>query len=58
MVEAKTHYAVCVLNPDGGSGVSGVVKFVQAEGQKTKVTAEVKGLKPGHHGFHIHQYGK
>ena len=54
MVEAKTHYAVCVLNPDGGSGVSGIVKFVQTEGQKTKVSAVVKGLKPGHHGFHIH----
>ena len=29
MVESgKIHYAICVLNPDGGSGVSGVVKFV------------------------------
>ena len=25
---ANTYYAVCVLNEDGGSGVSGVVKFV------------------------------
>ena len=54
MVEAKVHYAVCVMNPDGGSGVSGVVKFVQTEGQTTKITAVVKGLTPGHHGFHIH----
>jgi len=28
MVEAKVHYAVCVMNPDGNSGVSGIVKFV------------------------------
>jgi len=35
MVEgAKTHYAVCVLNPDGGSSVSGVCKFTQVEGAK------------------------
>ena len=58
MVEAKVHYAVCVMNPDGGSGVSGVVKLMQTEGQKTKITAVVKGLTPGHHGFHIHQFGK
>ena len=54
MVEAKVHYAVSVLNPDGGSSVSGVVKFVQTEGHKTKITAVVKGLAPGIHGFHIH----
>ena len=58
MVEAKVHYAVCVLNPDGGSGVSGIVKMTQTEGGKTKVVADVKGLTPGLHGFHIHQFGK
>ena len=60
MVEssANTHYAVCVLNEDGGSGVSGVVKFVQTEGGKVRVTAEVKGLAEGKHGFHVHQFGK
>lgn len=29
---------------------------LQAEG-KTRVTGEVTGLKPGTHGFHIHQFG-
>lgn len=59
MVEgAKTHYAVCVLNPDGDSGVSGVCYFTQAEGAKVQIKAEMKGLTPGLHGFHIHQYGK
>lgn len=58
MVEAVTHYAVCVLNPDGGSGVSGVVRCSQVEGQKVKISAEIKGLTPGQHGFHIHQFGK
>ena len=57
-MDSTTHYAICVMNPDGGSGVSGVVKFTQVEGEKCKITAEVKGLTPGLHGFHIHQYGK
>jgi Cu-Zn family superoxide dismutase len=54
----KTHYAVCVLNPDGGSGVSGIVHMSQVEGQKCRITAEIKGLTQGLHGFHIHQFGK
>ena len=50
-------YAVCILKPDGGSGVEGVVKFVQAAGGKTRVKAEITGLSEGLHGFHVHQYG-
>eukprot|EP00455_Lapot_gusevi_P020001 TRINITY_DN2127_c0_g1_i2.p1 TRINITY_DN2127_c0_g1~~TRINITY_DN2127_c0_g1_i2.p1 ORF type:complete len:207 (-),score=68.98 TRINITY_DN2127_c0_g1_i2:110-679(-) len=50
--------AVCVLNPDGNSGVRGVVKFSQeSETGPTTIEARVEGLKPGKHGFHIHQYG-
>eukprot|EP01083_Nonionella_stella_P195106 718994_1 len=48
--------AVCMLNPDGDSGVSGKVIF-ESEGNKTKIKAEVNGLTPGKHGFHIHQLG-
>ena len=52
------NFAVCIMNPDGGSSVSGIVKLVQpAAGGKTKITAELTGLAPGVHGFHIHQYG-
>ena len=54
---AKTHYGMCMLNPDGDSGVSGVVRFVQKEGEKVQITAEFKGLAPGLHGFHIHEFG-
>ena len=50
-------FALCLLKPDGGSGVQGVVKFSQEPGQKTRVVAEVTGLTPGLHGFHVHQYG-
>merc|ERR1719375_2474756 len=45
------------MHPDGDSGVSGVVKLVQEAGGKTKITAEIKGLSPGEHGFHIHEFG-
>mmetsp|Transcript_45539 Transcript_45539/g.72833 ORF Transcript_45539/g.72833 Transcript_45539/m.72833 type:complete len:193 (+) Transcript_45539:456-1034(+) len=48
--------AVCMLHPDGGSGVSGQVVF-ESQGSKTKINATVSGLKPGNHGFHIHELG-
>ena len=48
--------AMCVLAPTQGSSVSGWVMFEQKAGHIT-VTAEVKGLTPGKHGFHIHEWG-
>lgn len=30
--------------------------YLQGDG-KTKVTGKITGLKPGNHGFHIHQFG-
>eukprot|EP00330_Aristerostoma_sp_ATCC50986_P013998 CAMPEP_0114591622 /NCGR_PEP_ID=MMETSP0125-20121206/13624_1 /TAXON_ID=485358 ORGANISM="Aristerostoma sp., Strain ATCC 50986" /NCGR_SAMPLE_ID=MMETSP0125 /ASSEMBLY_ACC=CAM_ASM_000245 /LENGTH=161 /DNA_ID=CAMNT_0001789801 /DNA_START=68 /DNA_END=553 /DNA_ORIENTATION=+ len=50
-------YAMCILHPDGGSGVSGFVKFAQPKGGKTIVNATIKGLSAGKHGFHIHEFG-
>lgn len=47
---------LCVLHPTEGSEVSGVVRFIQMEGY-VLVQAEVTGLVPGKHGFHIHQWG-
>jgi Cu/Zn superoxide dismutase len=58
MEGGKTHYAVCVLYEDNGSGVNGVVKFTQTEGGKCRIQAEVTGLKAGKHGFHVHEFGK
>lgn len=49
-------HAVAVLVPTTGSQVRGVVHFDQ-EMDGVRVRAEVSGLSPGRHGFHIHQYG-
>jgi Cu-Zn family superoxide dismutase len=48
--------AVAVLSPLGGSGVSGTVTFVKTEAG-LRISVHVQGLKPGVHGFHIHEFG-
>ncbi len=48
--------AVAVIHAASGSGVSGMVTFVKAE-DGVRVTGEIKGLTPGKHGFHIHEFG-
>jgi len=48
--------AVCVVHPLGDSKAKGKVTFVkQADG--VMVTAEISGLTPGDHGFHVHEWG-
>ncbi len=48
--------AVAVLRPTEGNSVEGTVRFAETE-NGVKVVADVKGLEPGKHGFHIHEYG-
>jgi len=48
--------AIASLIPTKGSDVKGWVKFTR-KGDKVEVRAEVSGLTPGDHGFHIHEYG-
>ncbi len=48
--------AVCVLSPTKGSKVKGVVTFTRSD-SGIVVTADVEGLTPGKHGFHVHQFG-
>lgn len=52
----KGDRAVAVLLPVGDSGVTGVVYFAK-EGNGVHVTGTISGLKPGQHGFHVHQFG-
>ncbi|XP_008800522.1 superoxide dismutase [Cu-Zn]-like [Phoenix dactylifera] len=47
--------AVAVLG--GTEGVTGTVHFFQEGDGPTTVTANIYGLKPGLHGFHVHALG-
>lgn len=44
------------LAPASGSGATGTVVFSE-HGDKVLVEADIKGLTPGLHGFHIHEKG-
>jgi superoxide dismutase, Cu-Zn family len=48
--------AVCVLTPMSGSKVHGVIHFTQ-KGHMVEIKGQVSGLKPGKHGFHVHEFG-
>jgi Cu-Zn family superoxide dismutase len=48
--------AIAVLHPASGSQVMGTVTFTKM-GNTVQVVADVTGLTPGKHGFHIHEFG-
>lgn len=48
--------AIAVLIPTQGNQVSGTVTFIQTP-KGTDIIADIAGLTPGKHGFHIHEYG-
>jgi|SRR5208283_1573919 len=53
-VQAKE--AIAVMNPTEGSKVRGVVSFTK-DGKGVRIIANIEGLSPGPHGFHIHEFG-
>ncbi len=48
--------AIAVLGSASGSSVTGVVTFTEGSDEVT-VVADISGLTPGKHGFHIHEFG-
>jgi len=48
--------AFAIVNPKGGSEVVGAVIFTEVDGG-VKIVADIGGLTPGKHGFHIHEHG-
>jgi Cu-Zn family superoxide dismutase len=56
MSDQQVVKAIAVLHPTTGNKVTGVVTFTKAP-NGIKVVADVEGLTPGMHGFHVHQYG-
>jgi len=50
--------AICVLAAGSSSAVTGTITFTQENpSDSTIITGQLKGLAPGNHGFHIHQFG-
>ena len=56
VAQAATSGAVAELKPTQGNTVTGTVRFTQQDG-KLQIDAEIKGLAPGVHGFHLHEKG-
>jgi superoxide dismutase, Cu-Zn family len=56
MGDSTTARAVAVLHPTKGNTASGMVRF-EAAAEGVRVVADLTGLAPGKHGFHIHEFG-
>jgi Cu-Zn family superoxide dismutase len=55
-VKSDVTKAVAVLIPTEGNEVTGTINFIKMD-SGIRVIADITGLEPGKHGFHIHQYG-
>ena len=53
--EIKQAYAE--IKPAPGSEVTGKITFTEI-GEGVRVIADIEGLSPGSHGFHIHEFGR
>lgn len=55
-IDVKVFKAHCVLSPKGEHAVIGAITFMQLD-DGVRIIADVAGLSPGKHGFHIHEHG-
>ncbi|HEY8376827.1 MAG TPA: superoxide dismutase family protein [Nannocystis sp.] len=55
--DAPTPDATAELVPLMGSGVEGIVTFTHHGEGEVLIEADITGLTPGKHGFHIHEWG-
>ena len=51
----ETTVAQCIL--EHSDSVKGSILLIQAPGTATLIKGTIKGLAPGSHGFHIHEFG-
>lgn len=56
MTTSTGRSAVADLAPTSGNNAKGTVTFTQ-RGDRLRVVADVSGLTPGGHGFHVHEKG-
>lgn len=54
--EGQANKGIAIMNPTEGSKVTGIVSF-EKSGNGVRITADIEGLSPGPHGFHIHEFG-
>lgn len=54
--EMEENTAVAVLSPTEGNNVRGEVTFTRVD-DGIKIVADIQGLPPGEHGFHVHENG-
>ncbi|MYN29327.1 superoxide dismutase family protein [Duganella levis] len=54
--QAADSTADVVLKPTAGSTTAGSVRFTQ-QGDQLRIDADIAGLAPGVHGFHLHEKG-
>lgn len=57
MAPASTPLSATAALRDPAGQVLGTARFVQ-RGMGVQVTVEVRGLTPGQHGMHVHEYGR